>query len=266
MRTRGALFAALLFMLGASVGVRDSAYVHGRVEADSVAGYTVRLWRFASPYWERQGWSTTNTSGQWGIGATVAGRYRATMEAWPSGGRMIGARYPGGIGAIVNLTAARVEFNVGASGNVGDIVFIWQAETGPTATATPSATPTRGATVPIPTTLYPPTVEPSSTPSGWVRPYGVISWFGTWSLGTTTTRALTTTRFLQLTEMWQWNVIEAARGAMGKPLGYLLDVRDDPLWLSGADMELGAQITRRFEVGPYEGMGFSQAIIVRERE
>ena len=126
-------------------------------------------------------------------------------------------------------------------------------------TATPTLTPP-----PVPTTLMPPTVNPTATPSGWRRPYGVISWFGTWSYGTDAIRS-NAVGFLQLSETWQWNVIEAARQAQGGPLGYLLDVQHDPLWLSGADMELGAQVTGRVEVGPYEAMGFCQAIIVRER-
>ena len=270
------LLAALAFVLYASSAQAQGAWVHGLIDADSRAGYKVRLERWVG-VWERRGWSRTNINGAWGIGAPMAGRYRARLEEMPAGAKMVGVRYPGGINGRMDLANLAVEFNVPATGLVGDIVFIIAAA--PTATLivppivptiTPIVllTPTPWPTFPVPTTLYPPTVDPTATatpsPAGWTAPYGVVSWFGTWSYGGDALRN-TAPGFLQLSPEWQWNVIDKARSEMGASLESLMDVKDDPLWLSGADMELGAQLTPRFEIGPYEGMGFAQAIVVRER-
>ncbi len=260
---------ALLLARDASA---QGAWVHGLIDADSRAGYKVRLERWVG-VWERRGWSRTNISGAWGIGAPMAGRYRARLEEMPAGGKMIGARYPGGINGRMDAANRAVEFDVPATGLVGDIVFV--IASAPTATPiAPTNTPiapltaTPWPTFPVPTTLYPPTVDPTrtatATPGGWTAPYGVVSWFGTWSYGGDALRN-TAPGFLQLSPEWQWNVIDKARSEMGASLESLMDVKDDPLWLSGADMELGAQLTPRFEIGPYEGMGFAQAIVVRER-
>ncbi len=146
----------------------------------------------------------------------------------------------------------------------------------PAATATPEATVTPWPTLPVPTTLYPPTVDPTATatptPSGWTAPYAVISWYGNWSYGTDA-RAMPYSRksqapgpgFMQISETWQWSIIDKARRMQGAPLESLLDVRDDPRWLAGASMGLGSQETPGFDVGPYMAMGFSQAIVARER-
>ena len=276
------LIAVVLLGILAVTTRAQGAWVHGLIDADNRAGYKVRLERWVG-VWEQRGWSMTNISGAWGIGAPMAGRYRARLEEMPAGAKMIGARYPGGINGRMSLANRSVEFSVPATGLVGDIVFIIAAA--PTATPivptiVPSITPivqltaTPWPTLPVPTTLYPPTVDPTATatPGGWTAPYAVISWYGNWSYGTDA-RAMPYSRksqapgpgFMQLSEMWQWAIIDKARQMQGAPIESLLDVRDDPLWLNGADMGLGAQLTPRFEIGPYEGMGFAQAIVVRER-
>ena len=152
------------------------------------------------------------------------------------------------------------EFDL-ASPPTTDIQINVKREVVPTATATPAValTPT-------------PIVDPTATPSGWTAPYAVISWFGNWSYGTDA-RAMPYSRksqapgpgFLQLSEMWQWSIIDKARQLQGAPLESLLDVRDDPRWLAGASMGLGSQETPGFDIGPYMAMGFSQAIVARER-
>ena len=164
--------ALVLFANGMDVSAQG-AWVHGLIDADNRAGYKVRLERWAGG-WERRGWSRTNISGAWGIGAPMAGWYRVRLEEMPAGAKMIGARYPGGINGRMDAANRAVEFNVPATGLVGDIVFIIASAPTATATATlspPTATlyvPTE--TLYVPTTLYPPTVDPTATATRTPRP------------------------------------------------------------------------------------------------
>ena len=238
--TTRVVFLAVAVLLLMAAPVLAVTGVHGIVQDDAyrpVSGGHVWIEHEHQNNWYIEFVNNEMQGHSFGWGLTKPGNYRIRYEK------------PGY--EVVWIRSG--EFTL-ATAPFGDIqVNVRRVAVAPTAT-----------TVPVPTTLMPPTVDPTVTPSGYVRPYGVISWFGTWSLGTQIGRA-TTGEFLQLSEMWQWNVIAKARSEQHKPLATLLEVMDDPLWLSGADMELGAQETNRFEVGPYEGMGFAQAIVVRER-
>ena len=172
------LIAVVLLGILAVTTRAQGAWVHGLIDADNRAGYKVRLERWVG-VWEQRGWSRTNISGAWGIGAPMAGRYRARLEEMPAGAKMVGARYPGGINGQMSLANRSVEFNVPAAGLVGDIVFI--IASAPTATLivptiVPTITPfvqltaTPWPTLPVPTTLYPPTVDPTATATATPRP------------------------------------------------------------------------------------------------
>jgi len=132
-----------------------------------------------------------------------------------------------------------------------------------TATLTVTATPTRTAMPSV-------TATRSTTPTpGWWRGYGAISWFGTWSYGGTLYKSANSPgAYITIPEAWQWTIIDNARQRIGLDLGSLYEVQGDPLWLAGADMELGAQITPRFTVHDeagavvYDCMGFSAGIVV----
>lgn len=234
----------------------QGAWVHGLIDADNRAGYKVRLECWVG-VWERRGWSRTNTNGAWGIGAPMAGRYRARLEEMPAGAKMIGARYPGGINGRMDAANRAVEFDVPATGLVGDIVFIIAST--PTATPimptiVPTITPivlltaTPWPTLPVPTTLYPPTVDPTAT-------------------ATATATAAPCLEFQQFTQEERRSVIATALTLIGRPLESAPDVDNDPTLLHGLrDMLLGAPVTRRFEVTisgvTLTARGFCQAIVV----
>ena len=224
--------------------------VHGIVQDDHYApvpGGMIRLEHEYDGHWYIEYENPAMQGHSFGWDLTKAGEYRVS---WSKSGYAVDWIRSG------EFTLATAPF--------GDIVVYVRRVTEPAPTATPEASPTPWPTFRVPTTLMPPTVDPTATPGGWTAAYGVVSWFGTWSYGADALRN-SAPQFLQLSLEWQWNVIEKARQEIGGPLGSLMDVKDDPLWLSGADMELGAQLTPRFEVGPYEAMGFAQAIVVRER-
>lgn len=246
MKLRLALAVSILLLLAAPVLAFTRVY--GIVQDENykgVSGGHIRIEHEYDGHWYTEFEAREMQSHAFGWDLTKSGNYRIS---WSKPG------YEGVLSAEFTLATVPLE----------DIQINVRRVAGPTATVTPEATATPWPTVPVPTTLMPPTVNPTATPIGWVRPYGVISWFGTWSYGTDALRS-NAVGFLQLNNEWQWNVIEKARREKGAPLESLMDVKDDPLWLSGADMELGSQETPRFEIGPYEAMGFAQAIVVRER-
>ncbi len=246
------LALALVLSLVMAAPALASTRVHGIVQDENyqpVPGGHIRIEHLYDGHWYIEYEDRAMQGHAFGWDLTKDGAYRVS---WSKPGYRVDGEIKHG------------EFTLPWGAPKGDIVVNVKRVTEPAPTATPEATATPWPTFPVPTTLMPPTVDPTATPSGWTAPYGVISWFGTWSYGGDALRN-NAPGFLQLSEMWQWAIIDKARQMQGAPIESLLDVRDDPLWLNGADMELGAQVTPRFEVGPYEAMGFAQAIVVRER-
>ncbi len=258
MKLRLALALALVLPLLMAAPTLAVTRVHGIVQDDHYApvpGGMIRLEHEYDGHWYIEYENPAMQGHSFGWDLTKAGEYRIS---WSMPGYRVDWIRSG------EFTLATAPF--------GDIVVYVRRVTEPAPTATPEATPTPWPTFPVPTTLMPPTVDPTATPSGWTAPYAVVSWFGNWSYGMDA-RAMPYSRksqapgpgFMQISEIWQWAIIDKARQMQGAPIESLLDVRDDPLWLNGADMGLGSQETPRFEVGPYEAMGFAQAIVVRER-
>ncbi|KKN29619.1 hypothetical protein LCGC14_0842330 [marine sediment metagenome] len=249
MTTRVALLAAILLMAIAPQALA-STRVHGIVQDDAyqgVAGGHIRIEHLYDGHWYIEYEDRAMQGHSFGWDLTKDGTYRVSWSM--PGYRVVGEIKHG-------------EFTLPGGAPAGDIVVNVIADT--------TATPTPWPTLPVPTTLFPPTVDPTATatatPAGWTAPYAVVSWYGNWGYGTDALKSQAPgPGFMQLSEMWQWAIIDKARQMQGAPLESLLDVRDDPLWLNGADMGLGSQETPRFEVGPYEAMGFAQAIVVRER-
>lgn len=223
------LTAVALLGILAVTARADGAWVHGLIDADNRAGYKVRLERWVG-VWERRGWSRTNISGAWGIGAPMAGQYRVRLEEMPAGATMIGARYPGGISGRMNLANRAVEFNVPATGLVGDIVFI--IASAPTATPiVPTNTPRATYTAPpVPTMLYPPTVEPTATATPTPTPAPCLS-------------------FQQFTWLQRRAVIDNAVLPHNRQLEDKLDWDNDLTLVFGLrDQLLGMPGSQRFEV------------------
>ena len=252
MTTRLALAVSILLLMAAPA--QAATRVHGIVQDDAyrpVVGGHIRIEHLYDGHWYIEYEDHAMQGHAFGWDLTKSGAYRVS---WSKPGYEIKDDILSG------------EFTLPWGAPASDIVVNVRQVTEPTPTATAEATATPWPTVPVPTTLFPPTVEPTATatPSGWTAPYAVVSWFGNWRYGGDALQSNALV-FLQLSEMWQWAVIDKARSMQGAPLESLLDVRDDPLWLNGADMGLGSQETPRFEVGPYEAMGFAQAIVVRER-
>ncbi len=246
---------ALLLLMAAPA--LASTRVHGIVQDETyrgVAGGHIRIEHLYDGHWYIEYEDLAMQGHSFGWDLTKDGAYRVS---WSKPGYRVDGEIKHG------------EFTLPGGAPSGDIVVNVIADT--------TATPTPWPTLPVPTTLFPPTVDPTATvtptPSGWTAPYAVISWYGNWSYGTDA-RAMPYSRksqapgpgFMQISEMWQWAIIDKAREMQGAPLESLLDVRDDPRWLAGADMGLGSQETPGFTVGPYAAMGFAQAIVVRERE
>ena len=235
------LLAALAFVLYASSAQAQGAWVHGLIDADNRAGYKVRLERWVG-VWERRGWSRTNLNGAWGIGAPMAGRYRARLEEMPAGAKMIGARYPGGINGQMDAANRAVEFDVPATGLVGDIVFIIAAA--PTATPiVPTNTP-RAATATA--TLYPPTATlylPIKTL------YPPTATFYPTLTPTPTPTAAPCLSFQQFSWLQRRAVIDNAVLPHNRQLEDKLDWDNDPTLIFGLrDQLLGMPGSRRFEV------------------
>ncbi len=234
-RLAAALILAVVLLGILAVTARaQGAWVHGLIDADNRAGYKVRLERWVG-VWERRGWSRTNTNGFWGVGAPMAGRYRVRLEEMPAGARMIGARYPGGINGQMDAASRAVEFDVPATGLVGDIVFI--IASAPTATPfVPTNTPiaplttTPWPTFPVPTTLMPPTVDPTAT-------------------ATATPTAAPCLEFQQFSWLQRRAVIDNAVLPHNRQLEDKLDWdRDLTLVFGLRDQLLGMPGSRRFEV------------------
>jgi len=145
---RVALLAALLFMLGASVGVGDSVYVYGIVQEEGsyrgVSGGTVRIEHEHQNRWYKERETTNMRSAYFGWYLTKAGNYRIAYEQ--DGYEVVGIR--------------DAAFTLDTAPTRDILIVVRTAPTVPTETPEPTPSPTVDATrTPRPTATANPAVS-----------------------------------------------------------------------------------------------------------
>jgi len=173
--------------------------------------------------------STTNTSGSWGFYYPLADNQVYTLNIQlPEGYVMTGASGPG-------ITGWGQDCLTFQTGSVGELYgpFVLIVEIMPVITETPIKTPT------VSPTLYPPDLWPTAVPD-YEWPYN----------------------FIQLTAAEQIEIIKTAEACKDEPVAALETRMTNDLWKAGRSMQLGMQETPAFQTNGFEGMGFSQGIVV----